>query len=116
MRGLTRWVVGALVFGCARPPPDEPEPFVGQSYCEALELICDVDQRAGLGAEADPIEKGQKREDYLGDHVKNPDAIYFRTLLKVKANTDKAAALREQAKQAGIERCAFAETVASEEF
>ncbi len=105
-----------MMVGCARQPPNEPEQYTGQSFCDALELMCDVDQRAGLAGEADPIEKSQKREDYLSDHVKNPDAIYFRTLLKVQANTEKAAALREQAKRAGLGKCAFAETVATEEF
>lgn len=105
-----------LSAGCARPPPAEPEPQTGQSYCEALELMCEVDQRAGLQGESDPLERSQKREDWLSDHVKNPDAIYFRTLLKVKATPEKASALRAEAKKAGLAGCALAEAISDEEL
>lgn len=118
MRGSELWAIAvvSLLVGCARPPPEEPEPYAGQSFCEAMELMCEVDRRAGLTAEPDPIEKTQKREDYLTEHVKNPDAIYFRTLLKVKANHEKATALRAEAREAGIASCPLADTVAREEF
>jgi hypothetical protein len=113
----TRVVLGLIgwgFFACARPPPAEPEPTGGQSYCEALELICDVDHRAGLASEDDPLERTQRREEFLSDNVKNPDAIYFRTLLKVQGPAEKAAALRREAKKAGLARCHYAERVDDE--
>lgn len=109
-------LLSALISSCARPPPQEPEVVTGQSYCEALELMCEVDRRAGLEHESDPLERSQRREDFLSDHVKNPDAIYFRTLLKVQGPAEKAAALREQAKKAGIAACPFAESVGDDGF
>jgi hypothetical protein len=102
-------------FACARPPPKEPE-YQGQSYREAVLLICKVDELAGLVAADDPLEKSQKREDWLNEQVKNPDAIYFRTLLKVESADEKAAALRDEAKKAGLEGCPLAETIAEEQL
>jgi hypothetical protein len=98
-------------FACARPPaPEEPE-YRGQSYREALDTICKVDQLAGLDAEGDPLEKSQKREDWLSERVKNPDAIYLRTMLKVKSAGEKSASLRDEAKKAGLASCPLAETI-----
>jgi hypothetical protein len=98
---------------CARPPPQEPE-FQGQSYREALRTLCDADRLAGLESESDPLEKGQRREDWLNDRIKNPDAIYFRTLLKVQGPTEKSSSLRAEAKECGLESCRLAETIALE--
>lgn len=103
-------------FACARPaPPQEPE-YQGQSYREALDSICRVDQLAGLAGEGDPLEKSQKREDWLSESVKNPDAIYFRTMLKVQSAGEKSAALRAEAKKAGLGRCPLAEAIDQEDF
>ena len=103
-------------FACARPaPPEEPE-YQGQSYREALDTICKVDTLAGLDAEGDPLEKSQKREDWLSERVKNPDAIYFRTMLKVQSAGEKSAALRAEAKKAGLARCPLAEAIEREDF
>jgi hypothetical protein len=107
-------VLGLLAGACARPPPQEPEAETGQSFAEALTLICDVDRRAGIADDADPLERIQQREEWLSDQVKNPDAIYFRTLLKVQGPVEKAAALEEEARKLGILRCALAETVREE--
>jgi hypothetical protein len=103
-------------FACARPaPPEEPE-YKGQSYREALDTICRVDSLAGLADEADPLERSQKREDWLSERVKNPDAIYFRTMLKVQSAAEKSASLRDEAKKAGLGHCPLAETIDDEEL
>ena len=98
-------------FACARPPPAEEPEYQGQSYREALHTICKVDQLAGLDAEGDPLEKSQRREDWLSERVKNPDAIYFRTMLKVQSAGEKSASLRDEAKKAGLESCPLADTI-----
>ena len=112
------WMLGLVLccHGCARPPPPEQPEYRGQSYREALDTICKVDQLAGLDDEADPLEKSQKREDWLSERVKNPDAIYFRTMLKVQSASDKSAALRAEAKQAGLGPCPLAEAIEQEDF
>ena len=114
----TLWVLGLLssALCCARPPPPEEPEYRGQSYRDALDAICKVDQLAGLGAESDPLEKSQKREDWLSERVKNPDAIYFRTMLKVQSAGEKSAALRDEAKKAGLGRCPLAEAIDQEDF
>jgi hypothetical protein len=108
--GICLWLVG-----CARPAPKEPE-YHGQSYREALRVMCRVDELAGLGAEDDPLEKSQKREDWLNERVENPDAIYFRTLLKVKSTEEKSAELRAEAKKSGLDGCPLADTIAADPF
>jgi hypothetical protein len=105
----------AQALACARPAPQTAE-YQGQSYREALQKICKVDELAGLGAEADPLEKSQKREDWLTEQVENPDAIYFRTLLKVQSAAEKSAALRAEAKKSGLDGCPLADTIAEDTF
>lgn len=106
-------LLGVLLCGlaCARPPPPEEPEYQGQSYREALDTICKVDELAGLDAEGDPLEKSQRREDWLIERVKNPDAIYFRTMLKVQSAGEKSASLRDEAKKAGLESCPLADTI-----
>ena len=92
----------------AEPAPSRPPE---QSYRAALELWCHVDDRAGLTALEDPIEKSQRRSDWLTDHVKNPDAIYLKTLLSVKSQADQAKELRAEAKGAGVGPCPLADSM-----
>jgi hypothetical protein len=113
---LSTCAFAVVCVACARPPPCEPEPDTGQSFVEALRVMCNVDQLANLTAEEDPLEKSRQREDFLSDNVKNPDGIYFRTLLKVKGPDEKAAALRVQAGEAGLATCPFADSVADEQL
>jgi len=115
---MRRWVwagLGLWVLACARPAPKEPE-YRGQSYGEALRLMCKVDELAGLAQEEDPLEKSQKREDWLNERIENPDAIYFRTLLKVKSAGEKSSELRAEAKKSGLNACPLADTIAADPF
>jgi hypothetical protein len=95
----------------AEPAPSRPP---AQSYRDALDLWCNVDQRAGLAALEDPLEKSQRRSDWLTEHVKNPDAIYLKTLLAVKSQSEQAHELRSEAKTAGLTRCPFADSLEQE--
>ena len=96
-----------------RSAPETPANDGGQPYREAMQLICEVDQRAGLTAVDDPLELGQRRSDFLNERVKNPDAIEFRTLISVRSERDQAQALRAEAKHAGLARCALADSIES---
>jgi hypothetical protein len=107
--------LGTAVLACARPAPEQPE-YQGQSYREALRKICKVDELAGLASEEDPLEKSQKREDWLSEQVENPDAIYFRTMLKVQSAEEKSAALRAEAKKSGLDGCPLADAIAADPF
>jgi hypothetical protein len=94
--------------GClATPEPKEPEP-TGQTYAEALRVMCDVD-KIGAIASDDPFEAGRLRTEAMKANVDNGDAIYLRTMLSVKGPAEQAAELRAEAKEAGIASCALAD-------
>jgi len=88
--------------------------YEGQSYREAIRTMCDADKMAGLWDIADPIEKDQKREEFLNERIENPDAIYLHTMLKVKSAGEKATVLRKEAHDCGLESCALADAIAEE--
>ena len=113
------FAMAVLVVGCGSPPqaedPDRLDPRVrvnGQSYLEALQMICDVDRlsRAGAGGEAnsdaeDPLAAATGREAYLMDHVKNPDGRYFLTLFRTKGPAERAAMLQTETVAAKLKSC-----------
>jgi len=105
-------LLGALG-GCAGTPDitKAPAPEGGQSYAQALEAMCDVDRRAGLSSEEDPITIGQRRSAWIADHVENPDGIYLRTMISVKGPEEQAVAMRAEARKVGIGRCALADAI-----
>jgi hypothetical protein len=102
--------LAALASGCgySEIPSKGPE-FIGQSYPEAIRVLCDVDKLAGIAGEEDPLAVGRKRTDFIQEHVENPDGIYLRTLISVKGPSEQAVDLRQEAKETGLERCALAD-------
>ncbi len=100
-------LVGAC--GPSQAAPAAPTASSGQSYADALKLICDVDQRAGIDADADLLDAEAKRQDFIAAEVKHPDAIELRTLLTPKPPADKARLLRAEATGVGLSRCALAD-------
>ena len=111
-------LIGAvLASGCGPRSQRAEEPgYAGQSHATAMTLICDVDRLAGLSAELDPIEIGQRRHDWLSERVKNPDAIYFRVVMRTKSGAEQAAMLRNEARVAGLPSCPLADSVESTAF
>ena len=103
-----------LPLGCAAnnsaAHPAEP----GQSYVEALELICHVDERAGIDPEADPIGVDGARWDYIKAEVRNPDAVYFRTLLEVKDTDEQAEMLASEADRKQLDGCPLVDALNGE--
>ena len=74
-------------------------------------MICDVDQLSGLSPQEDVLAVGQKRSDWLEDHVENPEGIYLRTVLSVKPAEEQATEMRSQAQKIGLARCALADSI-----
>lgn len=100
----------ALVAACASPGPEPARtPEGGQTFAQALQLMCDVDARAGIDANTDVLEVEQLRQEAIARDVKNPDGIELRTLLTPQQPADKAKRLRAHAAEAGITRCALAD-------
>lgn len=102
--------LAAALAGCAysEPPAKSPD-YDGQSYPEAVRVLCDVDRLAGIGADEDPLSAGRRRTDYIQAHVENPDGIYLRTMISVKGAAEQAADLRAEAKETGLSGCALAD-------
>jgi hypothetical protein len=78
---------------------------------EVTELICDVDRRAGLVADGDPVEAESSRHEYLAEHITNPDGIYFYTLLRAKDPKEAAKMLADQANDMGLKKCNRAQSL-----
>lgn len=102
--------LAAALAGCgySEQPVKSPE-YAGQSYPEAVRVLCDVDRLAGINAEDDPLAAGRQRTEFIQSHVENPDGIYFRTMISVKGASEQAADLRAEAKEAGLSGCALAD-------
>lgn len=94
---------------------EEPKDDNGQSFGEAMRLVCHVDEHIAAD-DADPLELDQRRSDFLQDHVKNPDAIYHRTLWRTKSNVERAKTIRKLSREANVESCPYADRLEQEAF
>ncbi|WP_437523042.1 hypothetical protein WME79_33165 [Sorangium sp. So ce726] len=101
----------AFLSACSSAPEAKAPAPGGQTFPEAVAMMCDVDRRAGLDPEADPISVGQMRSAWITEHVESPDGIELRTMLSVKGAAEQGAMLREEAKKAGLARCALADSL-----
>lgn len=100
-----------VLLACAPAPK---EPASGTSFREGLSRLCDVDRRAGLDPEADPISIESARYDWALGHVENPDVIELVTLMRVKTNTQRVEMLRAASKEAVLPACALADAIERE--
>jgi len=111
--------MGALValggLGCASHQEAAKPVESGQSFEEAMSLVCNVDQHVKVD-EANLLEREQLRNDFLQDHVKNPDVIYHRTLWRVQATKERAKTIRDLAGQCSLAKCAYADTLIAEDL
>ncbi|WP_437323950.1 hypothetical protein [Sorangium sp. So ce381] len=103
--------VPAFLSACSKAPEAKAPAPGGQTFSEAVAMMCDVDSRAGLDPEADPISVGQMRSAWIAEHVESPDGIELRTMLSVKGAAEQGAMLRDEARKAGIARCALADSL-----
>jgi hypothetical protein len=105
-----------LVFSaCAQPEKDRANvPDNGQTYRDAIATLCGVDSAIGAGADTDVLELAERRHEYLQARVKHPDGIYFYTLFRTQGPKEQAAALKSEAADVKLGRCALADTLAAE--
>lgn len=114
-RLLFAWVgLGLVACGPASPAEDPSNQIHDdQSYAAALRMFCDVDQLSGANPE-DPLELAGRREDYLVEHVKNPDGQYFLTIWRTKGPAERAAMLEKELATAQISACPLVPTLRAE--
>jgi hypothetical protein len=93
----------------AHADPSAPDSS-GQSYAQAIATVCDADQLSGANPD-DPLEAANRRNEYLVQHVKNGDGIYFLTVFRTQTAAEQAEALTREAKAAKLSRCALAESL-----
>ena len=96
----------------ANTDPNTPDSS-GQSYAQAIATICDADRLSGADAN-DPLEAQNQRNDYLAQHVKNADGIYFLTVFRTQTAAEQSEALTREAKLAKVARCALGESLRAE--
>lgn len=96
---------------CATAPEPRTVAPAGQTFPDAVAMLCDVDRLAGITAEGEPLSVGVKRTAWIAEHVENPDGIELRTLLSVKGAEEQAKMLRERASSIGLTRCALADSM-----
>jgi hypothetical protein len=110
-------VIWASVFSsvaCGPEPPPKSPAREEQSYEQAIRMICDVDARANVDTE-DVLGASGARDEYLVDHVKNSDGIYFLTLFRVNGPKERAAMLEKEAATAKISSCPLIATLRAED-
>lgn len=89
------------------PDQDEATPAglnTDPAYRGDIALICNVDEAIGADR-LDPLETQQKREDFLVERVKHPDAIYFLTLFRTKPDRERGEMLAKRASELKLEAC-----------
>lgn len=104
--------VALALVGCAATPPkspdDEDAPSAARSsdpaYRADIQLICDVDGLAQVDSR-DPLEAPRQRDAYWLDHVTQPDAIYFLTVFRSKADAERLSMLTDEAALLKLPRC-----------
>lgn len=89
----------------ARAPRSEP------SFTEGMRRLCEVDQRAVLDAELDPITIESERYDWALAHVEHPDVIELLTLMRVRSDAERVEMLDTAAVDAGLSACPLADTL-----
>ncbi len=112
MKRLLLPLVVSFVAACGpHSPKTSAEPESGQTFEQALGLMCQVDQMAGLDADDDPIGVEGARVDWIHQNVDNGDAIELFTLMRVKSHTEQAEMMRRHTQKANIAECALADTL-----
>jgi hypothetical protein len=96
---------GILGMACTAQQRPITPPVEGQTYAEAIQLLCEVDARVGAPEGTSELELGQLREDYIVENTKHPDAIFFTTVWRTKSPSEQAALLKREALGQKITDC-----------
>jgi hypothetical protein len=97
------------LFSCSQEPARTPrsEP----AFTEGMRRLCEVDQRAGLDPDMDPITIESERYDWALAHVEHPDVIELLTLMRVRSDAERVEMLNTAAVDAGLRACPLADTL-----
>ncbi len=103
--GLVRALVCLLFsIACAPDTPAASVPHEEQSYAQAVRMICEVDRYVEVDPD-DVLGVSAAREQYLIDHVKNGDGIYFLTLFRIEGPREQARMLAQEAAETKLPSC-----------
>lgn len=113
------WILAcSALVACAAEPPPEPESGASASrgadaeYQSEIRTFCDVDQLSGADP-SDQLAAAEQREQYLLEHTKHPDAVYFLTVWRTKPSAEQAEMLAAEAREAHLGDCKLATTLAN---
>jgi hypothetical protein len=74
-----------------------------------MQQVCEVDTLAGLDPDGNVIGIEAERTDWMMEHVPHPDAIELFTLMRVEAEGQRAARLRQALKRTPHTTCSLAD-------
>jgi hypothetical protein len=94
-----------LATACAGGAREAETPAGGQTFAEAVRLICHVDREAGLSEDDDELTVEETRSEWLTAHIENPDGIELYTLIRAKAPGDAANTLAKAVQKVEISGC-----------
>ncbi|MBN2194292.1 MAG: hypothetical protein JW751_15860 [Polyangiaceae bacterium] len=80
----------------------------GQSFADAVRLICTVDARLDPAVREDPLALSQARWDRIREEVTNADGIYLRTVLEAEPPARQLSLLSAEAARVGLGTCPLA--------
>lgn len=110
---VTGLCAGLLGFACATTT-EAQEPVSRVPYDQAMRRLCEVDERAGLDPDADPVTIDGARYDWALANVEHPDVIELVTLMRVKSDAERVEMLRSSAQRAELRQCALADALAAQ--
>jgi hypothetical protein len=75
--------------------------------------MCEVDARSGVDPD-DVLDASARREQYLIEHVKNSDGIYFLTLFRTEGPAERASMLQKEAAAENVADCPLVRALRAE--
>ena len=102
---------GFLGLACASQRRPAAPLGEGQTYADAIKLICEVDKHLVAPEGTSEIEMGQLRQDYIVENTKNPDAIFFITIWRTKPPAEQVNLLTQEAVEQKLPECPLAKSI-----
>ena|SRR5690349_14548277 len=95
--------------GKAQPETPPAAPAGEQTMAQAMELICDAPNRAGVPAGASDSERAMTTATWIKENVTNAEALKLMGSLASVMPEDRGSMLSDEAKKHGIGTCALAQ-------